>query len=1020
MIVFLKHQTYCLSRKLVVLFTFSALFASAQITIGFQGGEPGDSWGYTSTGASALALAQATMAENKVTGTQSLVVGGNTGGGNCFDTGSGNGPATPRTFTFNALDISSSSNYVRTLTFHWGNRFPACSGTGWDSGENLVFRAYHDGVAQAPVTLATGSNNAQFSIHFNQHTWSIPACVTSFSFVVSITTNRADELLFLDDVRVTTPELNGSLTQPQFAVTNPTACEGTTGTYSVVQENGVVYTWSGLPAGASFVSPNGTVNSHTMTINWGTVPPGSYTITVTPSTACGGPGTPATTTITITPPPVYTISGPTEMCAGESVTLTSSAASGNTWTPGGQTSQSITATNPGTYSVAITSPSCGVQTVSHTIALKPDPVITSVDHTNSTCFGENDGTITIHTAQTDLEFSMDGTAYGAGNSFTGLSAGTYQLWVRQTGGCTIELPSVQISEPEELIAQASNTGAYCAGEQLLLQGTSSGTSTPVYNWTGPAGYTSSVQNPTDATAAGNYTLTVTANGCSSEIASTTVIVHALPTAVASNAGPYCVGDVIQLTGTTTNPAGATYQWTGPNGFTSSVQNPQGILAAGAYQLIVTENGCNSAPSATNVVIHEIPVAQAAYLTPFCPGTPLQLVGNATPAAGASYQWAGPNGYTSTVQSPTDATEVGNYVLLVSVNGCTSTPATVNVVPDVPVLNVSNTGPYCEGETIHLAAATPSAGAITWSWEGPAGYISSVQNPSDAVTAGTYTLTINVNNCVSVATTNVVIHPNPVAIFTATTPCLNDATVFSSDGTHVASPGVISEWHWDFGDGISAYTDNPIYSYQNPGTFDVTLSVRTSTNCTASYTQSITIVEPPYADFHFAPETPMTINPLVNFTNTSEHAVSYLWDFGYMGHTSEMHSPSFTYPENGVSYVVTLIAYNEAGCTDTVRKPIGITEEMIYYIPNAFTPDGDEFNQYFTPVFTSGIDPTSYFLAVYNRWGELIFESRDVAIGWDGTYRGEVVPTGMYTWNIRIKHKYSDAHEDIVGHVSLLR
>lgn len=1020
MIVFLKHQTYCPSWKLVVLFTFSALFASAQVTVGFQGGEPGDSWGYTSTGASALALYEATMTPNKVTGTQSLVVGGNTGGGNCFDTGSGNGPATPRTFTFNALDVSSSSNYTRTLTFNWGNRFPACSGTGWDSGENLVFRAYHDGVAQAPVTLATGNNNAQFSIHSNQYTWSIPACVTSFYFVLSITTNRADELLFLDDVRVTTPEFNGPLTQPQFTVTNPTVCEGATETYAVVQENGVMYTWSGLPAGASFVSPNGTANSHTMTIDWGTVPPGSYTITVTPSTACGGPGTPATTTIIITPPPVYTISGPTEMCAGEIITLTSSSASGNMWTPGGQTSQVITVTNPGTYSVAISSASCGVQTVSHTIVLKPDPVITSVNHTDISCFGENDGTIIILSPQTDLEFSMDGIAYTPLNNFTGLSAGTYPLWVRQTGGCTIALPAVQISEPEELIAQASNTGPYCSGEQIVLHGTSSGTSTPVYNWTGPAGYTSTVQNPTDATSAGNYTLTVTANGCNSEMASTTVTIHALPIAGASDTGPYCAGDIIQLMGTTANPAGANYQWTGPNGFTSSAQNPQGILAAGAYQLIVTENGCNSAPSVTNVVIHEIPVAQAAYLIPFCPGTPLQLVGNAIPATGASYQWAGPNGYTSTAQSPTDATEVGNYVLLASVNGCASTPATVNVLPDVPVLNVSNTGPYCEGETVILTATTPSAGAITWSWEGPAGYTSSVQNPSDAVVPGTYTLTININNCVSTATTDVVIYPNPVVVFTAATPCLNDATVFSSEGTYVAAPGIISEWHWDFGNGISAYTDNPICSYQNSGTFDVTLKVTTTENCTASHTQSITVVDSPRADFYFAPETPMTINPLVNFTNTSQHAVSYLWDFGYMGYTSEMYSPSFTYPEGGGGYIVTLIAYNEAGCADTVRKPIGVKEEVIYYIPNTFTPDGDEFNQNFTPVFTSGIDPTSYFLAVYNRWGELIFESHDVLTGWDGTYRGEVVPTGMYTWNIRVKHKHSDAHENIVGHVSLLR
>jgi hypothetical protein len=264
---------------------------SAQVTVSFQGGEVGDPWGFTSTGASALASSEATQTPNKVTGTSSLVVGGNTGGGNCFDTGSGNGPNTARTFTFNTLDITSSNASTRTLTFNWGNRFPACSGTGWDSGENLTFRAYHDGVAQATVTLATGNNNAQFSILTNSYSWSVPPCVNQFYFVVSVTTNRADELLFLDEVKITAPQFNGSLVTSSISG-NTSVCIGATENYNVTPEAGISYTWSGLPAGAAFTSANGTTTSSTMTVNWGTTPSGTYTLTVTPSNSCGVIGMP--------------------------------------------------------------------------------------------------------------------------------------------------------------------------------------------------------------------------------------------------------------------------------------------------------------------------------------------------------------------------------------------------------------------------------------------------------------------------------------------------------------------------------------------------------------------------------------------------------------------------------------------------------------------------------------------------------------------------------------------------------
>ena len=125
-----------------------------------------------------------------------------------------------------------------------------------------------------------------------------------------------------------------------------------------------------------------------------------------------------------------------------------------------------------------------------------------------------------------------------------------------------------------------------------------------------------------------------------------------------------------------------------------------------------------------------------------------------------------------------------------------------------------------------------------------------------------------------------------------------------------------------------------------------------------------------------------------------------------------------------NYIVTLTAYSPTGCIDSVSSIIQIKEDLIFYIPNCFTPDDDEFNQFFQPVFTSGFDPYDYNLFIYNRWGELIFESHDAQFGWNGSYGSnsdvEIVQDGIYTWKIEFKTSESDERQMIVGHVNVIR
>ncbi len=160
--------------------------------------------------------------------------------------------------------------------------------------------------------------------------------------------------------------------------------------------------------------------------------------------------------------------------------------------------------------------------------------------------------------------------------------------------------------------------------------------------------------------------------------------------------------------------------------------------------------------------------------------------------------------------------------------------------------------------------------------------------------------------------------------------------------------------------------------------------------------------------------------LITFFNNTIGAETYLWDFGDGTQSTDMNtSHTFNTSENG-GFVVTLYGYSEYGCVDSASIAIQVRKEILYYIPNTFTPDGDEFNQTFQPIFESGFDAHDWNMTIYNRWGEIIFESNNDAVGWDGTYNGEIVQQGSYTYKIEFGLEYTDAREVITGHVNLIK
>ena len=576
------------------------------------------------------------------------------------------------------------------------------------------------------------------------------------------------------------------------AITQPT-CTVATGTVAL----------SGLPATGTWTltfSPasGGTYTGTGTTKTVTGLAAGTYTATVTNASGCTSPAS-ANIVINAQPtapsaPVVGTITQPTCSVATGSVALSGLPATG-VWTvifypTGGTFTGTGTTTTKsglvaGTYTATVTNADGCTSVASASIVINAQPATPTAPTVGAiaqpTCTlatgsvvlnglpAAGTWTVTINPG------AIVKTGTGVTTTVTGLVANTYTAVVTNAAGCT-SVASANIV----INAQPSTPTAPVVG--TITQPTCSvATGSVVLNglpatgtWTiNPGAITGTGVSTTIAgLVPGTYNYTVTnAAGCTSP-ASDNIVINvqpATPVATASNNGPMCAGLTLNLIG---GPAGMTsYAWSGPNGFTSTVQNPTianvTAAAAGVYSLVVTNAaGCSSVAATTTVVINATPVATAANNGPMCEGGTLNLYGQ--PAGASSYLWVGPNGYTSNVQNPVitnvTAAATGQYVLLVTnSNGCQGVAVTSVTIYAKPATTATNNGPLCSGSTLNLVGGPD--GMVSYAWTGPNGYTSNVQNPTIAnatvANAGVYTLlTTNDNGCSASANTTVEVNPIP--------------------------------------------------------------------------------------------------------------------------------------------------------------------------------------------------------------------------------------------------------------------
>ncbi|MGQ3133690.1 MAG: gliding motility-associated C-terminal domain-containing protein, partial [Flavobacteriales bacterium] len=710
----------------------------------------------------------------------------------------------------------------------------------------------------------------------------------------------------------------------------------------------------------------------------------------------------ATVNVTVNPTPANPVAGGNSpLCSGATLNLTSTAASGNNWTgPNGFTSmaQNPTITNvttaaSGTYSVYAAALGCTSATATVNIVVNPTPATPVLGSNSPVCEGQT------------LNLTSDAAAgnnWSGPNSFASTqqnpsitnagpaATGTYNVYTVALG-CTSATASINVTvTPLPATPVLGSNTPVCEGFAInLTSNTTNGT-----NWTGSNGFTSTVQNPVinpaTMAASGLYTAYVVANGCTSATASVPVLVNAVPAApVLSNTGPVCEGSPVTMSSNVANGM----NWSGPNGFTSQSQNytipATGMTDAGMYSAYVVVNGCTSATANTQLVINAIPAApQVSNNGPICAGSTLNI--DASTIAGVQYVWSGPNGFSSNLEDNALAgatpAESGTYSVYVVANGCTSATATtnavVNAIPAAPV--VSSNSPVCEGSAINLNSQTVAGASYVWS--GPNGYNSPLEDPvilnATSAQQGTYNLYVVVSGC------------------TSATSSLNVVTLSAYSGLVTAT--ICKGETYTFGGN----------NYGNSGQYQLVFS--NQFGCDSIITLQLTVSPAPEADFS-APVNVSLGEPVANIYDNSDFATSVV----YYLNGSTFHTPdfSYTFSQEGV-YPITQVVSN-GNCVDSLTLLITVNPYTNIFIPNAFTPGEDNLNEEFKAV-ASYLE--NFHMYIFDRWGEIVFESNDVYKGWNGGMRNDLSkPVKSDTYVYKIKYKeYKGQEQEVIGHVNLLR
>lgn len=606
---------------------------------------------------------------------------------------------------------------------------------------------------------------------------------------------------------------------------------------------------------------------------------------------------------------------------------------------------------------------------------------------------------------------------------------TYTLVVTDSNGCTnTDNVVITVDPPFSVSQTAFNVTCFgaCNGSANAI--VAGGTAPYTFLWTGGC----AASNCTNL-CAGNYTVNATdAAGCiataNTSITQPTAIIPIIANTTIASCYGVCDGTALVTASGGIGPY--IYSWN-----SSPVQNVAlaSNLCSNTYIATVSDsNNCSATVSASIFQPTQVLVTLSLPTT-ICIGQSTTLNAIANGGNGTyTYSWNAPSApsfSTSSSVTVSPVTTTTYSVIATDGNGCASPEVTVTIGVTLALqTEISNDTLICIGQsaTIFANGTGGNGGPYSYSWL-PATGLSNASIASPVVTTSsniTYTVTVT-DNCTTlpaIDSVSISIVPFPVVNFTAddTLGCAPLCVNFS-DLSSVS--GGISSWSWTFGDNTGSTNPNPQHCYGAGGIYDVGLTV-TSTigNCSQSYANydMISVYDQPVADFTYSPNPVSVWYPVVQFTNNSVNAVNWEWNFGDSGdsnNVSILQNPVHIYSDTG-QYCVSLFVESAAGCSDSITYCLYVNPDWTFYIPNAFTPNGDGTNDFF---YAKGTYISEFDMTIFDRWGNLIFHSDNINHYWDGKANNgqNIAQQDVYVYVVKVKDLKNKKHK-YTGMVTLIK
>jgi gliding motility-associated-like protein len=530
----------------------------------------------------------------------------------------------------------------------------------------------------------------------------------------------------------------------------------------------------------------------------------------------------------------------------------------------------------------------------------------------------------------------------------------------------------------------------CLGQQVTLSANGNGAIT-----TWDQGVLDGI--PFAPTATSTYTVTSATGSC---IATDQVTVS-VTNSIIINAGldqTICAGEQVILSAS----GGSTYSWTG--GVTNGVAFSP--TATSTYSVTgETANSCQNTDEVT-ITVNPLPTINPIIDLNVCLGNSVTLVASGT---GTNYSWSDgvidgisfiPLVTTTYTVTATDANAcINSDQVLVTVNDPSLSPG----------LDLGLDQAICPGEFVQLNASG-LWNSFLWS---------NTENTSSISVgdSGVFWCEVtNATNCVFRDSIQVTLKESPqITVLPFDTISCAPFSVNFEALSNVPNTSIT----WDFGDNSNEESGNVVsHIYNGTGVYDLTIVANAVGYCTSEMVldDAIHILAQPIAFFTYNLTSSVDDKLPVQFINNSLNYTSLNWYFTDID-SSNLDSPNFEFNKTE-NPVITLFVSN-GYCSDTETQTIEIPENLIYYVPNTFTPDGNKFNNIFSPIITEGVQLETYHLKIYNRWGELLFESYDSLVGWDGTYDGKIAKSDNYLWLIEFIELGEKLPRQITGHLTLL-